>query len=90
MLLTLSGELQTQAQWLRAFVAHHPGYKKDSHISESVCRDILDTQIAITHGRLKVSEPLVYRYLRVSSVLLMSFKGAATARRLRRSRGTES
>uniref|UniRef100_A0A6A7G5Y0 Glutamate--cysteine ligase n=2 Tax=Hirondellea gigas TaxID=1518452 RepID=A0A6A7G5Y0_9CRUS len=53
-----SGELMTQAQWLRRFVQLHPDYKKDSIISEEVCRDILDAQRRITHGDLVVPQLL--------------------------------
>lgn len=42
-----SGELWTAARWLRHFVATHPGYGKDSVVSEEVAHDLVGAVIAV-------------------------------------------
>ncbi|KAI5793100.1 glutamate-cysteine ligase-domain-containing protein [Geopyxis carbonaria] len=44
-----SGELQTGATWIREFVRSHPGYKKDSVVSEEINYDLM--KILETLGR---------------------------------------
>ena len=36
-----SGQLWTGAKWIRHFVREHPGYKKDSVVSEEICYDLV-------------------------------------------------
>ena len=36
-----SGEIFTLAHWMRAFVAGHPSYKKDSHVNDEIIYDML-------------------------------------------------
>ncbi|KAK3328375.1 glutamate-cysteine ligase-domain-containing protein [Cercophora scortea] len=42
-----SGELWTAAKWIRHFVAQHPGYKRDSTVSEEVTKDLVGAIIAV-------------------------------------------
>lgn len=36
-----SGELLTEAQWMRQFIMSHPDYKHDSVVSESINYDLM-------------------------------------------------
>ncbi|KAK3501345.1 glutamate-cysteine ligase-domain-containing protein [Neurospora crassa] len=42
-----SGELWTAAKWIREFIAKHPGYKKDSVVSEEITKDLVGAVIEI-------------------------------------------
>ena len=50
-----SGELQTAAAWQRDFVRQHPDYKKDSVVSPTIARDLLQRCHSIGVG--DVHEP---------------------------------
>ena len=50
-----SGELQTAAAWQRDFVRTHPDYKKDSVVSPTIARDLLQRCHSIGVG--DVHEP---------------------------------
>jgi glutamate--cysteine ligase catalytic subunit len=41
-----SGELWTAAKWIREFVASHPGYMKDSVVSEEITKALVGAVIA--------------------------------------------
>ena len=45
-----NGKIWTNAKWLRKFVEKHPKYKRDSHLSQEICRDIIDIQQKIING----------------------------------------
>ncbi|KAK7755942.1 glutamate--cysteine ligase [Diatrype stigma] len=42
-----SGELWTAARWLRAFVASHPSYARDSAVGDAVTKDLVAAVIAV-------------------------------------------
>ena len=48
-----SGELLTPAAWMRAFIAAHPSYKKDSVVPPDVAHDLLTRIAHITDGSVK-------------------------------------
>jgi glutamate--cysteine ligase catalytic subunit len=52
------GELLTPAQFLRAFVANHPAYRKDSRISHDICADIVELIDAINKGTVVAKQLL--------------------------------
>ncbi|KAE9547162.1 hypothetical protein FO519_009626 [Halicephalobus sp. NKZ332] len=45
-----SGEICTLAHWMRAFVARHPSYKKDSHVNDEIIYDMLKKMDEISRG----------------------------------------
>jgi len=45
-----SGEIFTLAHWMRAFVAGHPSYKKDSHVNDEIIYDMLKKMDDISRG----------------------------------------
>eukprot|EP00501_MAST-03F_sp_TOSAG23-6_P000335 GSMAST32.ASY1.ANO1.342.1 assembled CDS len=49
-----TGELLTNAAWMRKFVSEHPKYKKDSTINEVVAYDLLYSIKSISEGTLHV------------------------------------
>ncbi len=53
-----SGELMTNASWMRQFVASHPEYKNDSVVSEQICLDLVTACSDIANN--KRSEPLLF------------------------------
>ncbi|KAK3945979.1 glutamate--cysteine ligase [Diplogelasinospora grovesii] len=48
-----SGELWTAAKWIRTFVAHHPGYQKDSVVTEEITKDLVGAVIKIGEAEQK-------------------------------------
>lgn len=46
------GEVQTSAAWMRDFVTHHPDYKQDSVVSDTIAYDLLSRVNDIAAGRL--------------------------------------
>lgn len=44
------GKLLTGAQWQRRFVRSHKAYKKDSVITDEICRDLVDEISNVVHG----------------------------------------
>ncbi|KAH8893235.1 glutamate-cysteine ligase [Thozetella sp. PMI_491] len=48
-----SGELCTTAKWIRDFVGRHPGYQKDSVVSEEITKDLVGAVIAISEREQK-------------------------------------
>ena len=52
----ISGELMTNAKWIRRFVTNHPDYKQDSVISETINYDLITKIMRITRGEEKVPE----------------------------------
>ena len=45
-----SGRLLTPAQWIRQFVAQHPGYQHDSTVSDEVAFDLLKRIQSMSEG----------------------------------------
>ena len=56
--LRSTGELMTGAQWQRNFALNHKLYKKDSNISEPLCRCLTDLIDDVVHGRQKAPKLL--------------------------------
>eukprot|EP01113_Clastostelium_recurvatum_P035345 TRINITY_DN4915_c0_g1_i2.p1 TRINITY_DN4915_c0_g1~~TRINITY_DN4915_c0_g1_i2.p1 ORF type:complete len:555 (-),score=106.70 TRINITY_DN4915_c0_g1_i2:8-1672(-) len=51
-----SGELMTCASWMRHFISHHPDYKQDSVVSDSIQYDLLETIEALNAGKVQIPE----------------------------------
>eukprot|EP01087_Luapelamoeba_hula_P007550 TRINITY_DN1846_c0_g2_i1.p1 TRINITY_DN1846_c0_g2~~TRINITY_DN1846_c0_g2_i1.p1 ORF type:complete len:711 (-),score=139.88 TRINITY_DN1846_c0_g2_i1:65-2197(-) len=47
-----SGELLTNASWIREFVTKHPAYKQDSVVSDEIAYDLMKTAVDIGEGRV--------------------------------------
>ncbi|KAK3685745.1 glutamate-cysteine ligase-domain-containing protein [Podospora appendiculata] len=77
-----SGELWTAAKWIRHFVAQHPGYKRDSEVSEEVTKDLVGAIIAIGEREQKGAG---FKHLDVPEIgkLLGSCRSGSSRARLR-------
>jgi glutamate--cysteine ligase catalytic subunit len=51
-----SGEILTNAAWMRKFVREHPAYKKDSNVGQEVAYDLVQTIQKIGEGQLHIPE----------------------------------
>lgn len=48
-----SGELQTTASWIRAFVTSHPDYSQDSIVSDRIVSDLTLRANHLVHGKVR-------------------------------------
>lgn len=48
----LIGKVRTSAKWIRDFVQEHPGYKKNSVVTEEINYDLIKVSSDIAEGRI--------------------------------------
>ena len=70
--LKSSGELTTNAKFIRQFVLNHPDYKKDSIVSEQINYDLFCQIDKIVSGEIALAEALkrVWRFPENGSAFL--------------------
>lgn len=73
-----SGELWTASRWIREFVKHHPDYKQDSVVPESISKEIVGAVVAMGESEQKGGG---WKDLNIPHIgnLLGSFRGCASS-----------